>query len=85
MFPFMEKEYIFTKDVYFECFCYSEKMPKCVQSTLYGEMKRHCEKSVLRDFLSFKVTKTVKRMNSILYGRKGSTLPKRVFEFISHY
>ncbi len=57
-----------------------------MQSTLYGEMKSHCEKSLLRDFLSFLVTKSVKRMNSTIYEKKKDQhYQKLLFECISHY
>ncbi len=79
----MEKNiYIFTKNVYFECFIslLHRKMTKYMQSTLHGEIKRHYEKRVLRVFSIFG-TKKITRLSSTLYGGKETTLQKKKVYF----
>ncbi len=86
----MEKYYI-TKDVYSQCFftLLCTKMPKCMESTLYGETKRYFLKYV---FFVFSVYWHVRHQNAKKQGklpvRENNSPPKmcllRYFELVTY-
>ncbi len=50
-----------------------------MQNTLHRETKRHYDKLLLSEILSFLGDKMLKRMNSTLYGETEQHYLKRVF------